>query len=63
MQKNHSWYPSTCICKNGKYLECIADISVIVYDEIINIIDSVSRNMKNIILTNIRSTVPKKIKI
>ena len=28
------WNPSTCICKNSKYLKSIAAISVIMCDEI-----------------------------
>ena len=30
------WIPSTCSCKNGKYLASIIDISVITCDEIID---------------------------
>ena len=30
------WNPATCICKNGKYLANIIDVSVITCDEIIN---------------------------
>ena len=44
-KKDYSWNPSTCICENSKYLESIADDSVIVYDEIINVTDSVSTNV------------------
>ena len=39
MQKKYSWNPSTCVCKNSKYLKSIADTSVIEFDEIIIAID------------------------
>ena len=42
-----NWNPSTCICKNGKYLKNIADTSVIVCDKIINVTDSLSTNVTN----------------
>ena len=43
-------------CENGKYLESIADTSVIVYDEIINATDGVSTNMTNATPTNMTNT-------
>ena len=59
-KKDYSCNPSTCICKNSKYLKNI------VCDEIINAADSrptnatstLSTNVANIILTNATSTVP-----
>ena len=44
-KKDYSWDPSTCICENGKYLKSIADDSKIVFDEITNATDNVSKNM------------------
>ena len=43
-EKNFSWNPSTYIYQNGKYLKTSADISVIVFNEIINATDSLSTN-------------------
>ena len=43
-------------CENCKYLESIADTSVIVYDEIINATDGVSTNMTNATPTNMTNT-------
>ena len=56
---DYSWNPSTCICKNGRFLS-ITDTSVIVCDKIINATDSVSTDVTNTIstnLTNVMSTV------
>ena len=44
-KKDYSWDPSTCICENGKYLKSIADGSKIVFDEITNATDNVSKNV------------------
>ena len=35
-KKDYIWNPDTCSCKNGKYLACIVDKSVITWDEIVN---------------------------
>ena len=35
-KKYYIWNPDTCSCKNGKYLACIVDNSVITWDEIVN---------------------------
>ena len=35
-EKDYIWNPSTCSCKNGKYLASIIDDSVITCDEIID---------------------------
>ena len=45
--KDYSWNPSKYICENGKYLKNIADDSKIARDEVINTMDSVSRNFRN----------------
>ena len=50
-EKYYSWNPSTWICENSKYLKSIGDTSVIVYDEIISVLDIVSTNMTNTIAT------------
>ena len=44
-KKDYNWNPSTCIYENDKYLQSIADTSVIVCDEIINAIDGVLTNV------------------
>ena len=36
-KKDYSWNPSTCICGNSKYLESIADTSVIECDGTITV--------------------------
>ena len=50
-EKYYSWNPSTWICENSKYSKSIGDTSVIVYDEIISVLDIVSTNMTNTIAT------------
>ena len=45
MQRNYSWNPSICIFENSKYLKHIVDDSVIVCDEIINVMNKVSTNV------------------
>ena len=45
VKKDYSWNPSTCICESSKYLKSIVDDSVTVCDEIINVTESVSRNV------------------
>ena len=52
-KKGNSWNLSTCICKNNRYLKSIVDDSVIVCNEIINVIDSVPINGTNTISTNV----------
>ena len=37
--KDYSWYPSSCICENGKVSKNIANTLVSVCDEIINVTD------------------------
>ena len=40
-KKDYSFNPTTCICKNNKYLKTIVDSLVIRSDETINVTDSV----------------------
>ena len=56
-KKDYNWNPSMCCCGNSRYLKSIADISVIVRDEIINFTDSVSTNVTSIISTNGTTTM------
>ena len=51
-KKDYSWNPSTCTCQNSKYLERIADASVIECDENTTVMDK----KKNAIATDIKST-------
>ena len=51
-KRDDSWNPSTSIHENGKQLKNIADITVILSDEIINVMDGVSINMTNSIPAN-----------
>ena len=46
-KKDLSWNTSACIYENSRYLKSIVDNSVIVCDEIMNVIDSVWRNVTN----------------
>ena len=41
-RKHYSWNPSTCSCENSKYFKNFVDNSKTEYDEIINLMDSVS---------------------
>ena len=50
---DYSWNPSTCICKNSKYLKGITDTSVIMYDEVIFVMDIVSTKKTNTIAWNV----------
>ena len=54
-EKDCSWNPSTCFCENSKYLQSIADISVIAC-EIIDAMDIVSAKMTNTIAINVSKT-------
>ena len=56
-KKDFSWNPNICICKNSRYFKSAVDNSVIVCDQIINVIESVSTNVTNTISTNVTSTV------
>ena len=47
----------TVFCRHYRHLKTIVDNSVIVCDEVISIIDSVSTNVTNTISTNVTSTV------
>ena len=48
-----SWNPRTCICENGKYLKSLAGDSKIAFEEVICVMDIVSKNVTNTILTNV----------
>ena len=39
-EKDYIWNPRTCTCENDKYLEIIIDESVIMWDELIGVIQS-----------------------
>ena len=54
-KKDYSWNPSTCICENSEHLKSIADISVAKCDEIIIVMDIVSRQKTNTIAINVTS--------
>ena len=58
MSKNYySWNPSTCICQNSRCLKSnVVNLVIIVFDEYVNVKDSVSTNVTNIISTNDTST-------
>ena len=56
-KKDYSWNPSTCICKNSKYLRSIADTSVTECDEIIIVIDIVSTKKINAIAAKKTKTI------
>ena len=42
-KKDYIWNPSTCICENSKYSSSIADTSVTNCDEIVTVMDIVSK--------------------
>ena len=56
--KDFRWHPSTSICEISRYLKCktVGD-SVIVCDEIINVLDNLSTNVTNTLPTNVWSAV------
>ena len=56
MLKDYSWNPSTCICEDSKYLKSIADTSVTECEEIIIVMNNVSRKKTNTIAANVTST-------
>ena len=43
-KKDYIWNPRTCTCGNGKCLESIIDDSVIIWDEIIDFLESEPKN-------------------
>ena len=51
-QEDYAWNNSTCCCENSKYLGRIIDDSVIICDEIINIICSVLKNVTRAVSIN-----------
>ena len=55
-KKDYSCNPSTYTCENGTNLKSIADTSVIMYDEVINVTGSVLTNVINTISKNITVT-------
>ena len=58
LKKDYSYISSKCIWENGMYLKSIVDKSIIESDEIINATASESRNLKNILTTNVTNTIP-----
>ena len=52
-KKDYRWNPSTCICENNKYLQSIAYTSVRTCDEIISVMNIVSTNKTNTIVTSV----------
>ena len=55
-ENDYSWNPSRSICENSKYLKGITDTSVIEFDEIITVMDTVSTKKANTAVTNVTST-------
>ena len=56
-KKDDSWNRSTCICENAKCLKSIVDGSIIMCNEIINVIDNIPINVTNTMPANVSSTV------
>ena len=56
-EKDCSWNPTRCICENDEYLKSIADTSVVVYDEITDVMDIGSTKMKNTIAANVTKKI------
>ena len=48
-KNDDSWNPSSCICKNSKYLKSIAHTSVTECNEIRTVMDTIAAKKKNII--------------
>ena len=55
-KKDYRWDPSTCICKNSKYLKSVSVTSVIECDEIVIVMDIVLTRRTNTIARNVKST-------
>ena len=51
-KKDYSWNPSPCNSENGKYLGSISDDSKSVCDEIINVTNSISTNVLDVVSIN-----------
>ena len=45
-KRYYRWNPSTCFCENSKYLKSLADTSVTKCDEIVIVIDNLSKKDK-----------------
>ena len=56
-QKDDSWNRSTCIFENAKCLKSIADGSIIMCNEIINVTNNIPTNVTNTMPANVSSTV------
>ena len=54
-KKDYSWNPSTCFCKDRKYLKSIADTLVMTYDKIISVMYIVSTKITDAIAANVMS--------
>ena len=57
VQKDYSWNSSTWICKNNNHSKSIFDNLIIVYDEVISVTNSPSRNLTNTVPTNVTNTI------
>ena len=60
-KKDYIWNPSTDICKNGKYLKSIANFSVIEWNEILSVLDTISTKMTITIANNVTKNCYSKI--
>ena len=56
-KKDYSQNPSKCIFENSKYLKSAVDTSVIACNEVISVIDIVSKKKTNTIATNVTRIV------
>ena len=57
MQKILKLNPTTCICEGSRYLKSIDNDSVIVCDEFINAMESLSTIVTNTIAINVMTTI------
>ena len=52
-KKDYSRNSSTCVCENSRYLKSVADTSVIMYDKIKSVMNTLSTKKANTTATNV----------
>ena len=55
-EKDSTWNPGTCICENIKYLKRVTDTSVTEYDEIVTVMNNLSKKWTKTMKTNVTNT-------
>ena len=62
MRQKTFWNPTICSCENVEYLAIAIDDSVIMCDEIINVVGSVSTNISANVMSAVSTNFHKKVR-